>query len=350
MKIKTNPINICLILAVLILSSFLIGPSMASASEDNPLSPPQVILNGKQLDFEVPPIIENNRILVPLRAIFESMGATVNWNSKTYVVTARQGDIEVILPLNSDTATVNGQAYHLEVPSKIVNNRTLAPLRFVGEAFGAEVTWDNDTRCIYIKSSEATPTPPVSPPRKLIVLDAGHGGQDPGALGRQLKEKDVNLMITLQVGKLLEQQGIKVEYTRNDDSYVGLEERSNIANKLNATLFVSIHNNANILSAPRGTETYYYAPLDNTGLHIQRDERFRLAQLLQTQLVEKLQTQNRGVKEGNLAILRNTMMPSALVEVAFISNPNEEALLKTNDFKNRAAEAIANGILSYINN
>ena len=350
-KTKINHIHIYLFLAVLIFACFLPGPSKANASEDGVLSPPRVILNGKELEFEVPPIIENNRTMVPLRAIFESMGAKVEWNSSSYVVTASKEANQVILPLNSNTATVNGKVYYLEVPAKIVNNRTLAPLRFVGEAFGAEVTWDNDTRCINIKSSEATPTSPVSPPRELIVvLDAGHGGQDPGALGRQLKEKDVNLVITLQVGELLKQRGIRVEYTRQDDSYVGLEERSNIANKLNATLFVSIHNNANILSAPRGTETYYYAPSDNADLYIQRDERVRLAKALQTQLVDKLQTQNRGVKEGNLAVLRNAAMPSALVEVAFISNPQEEVLLKTSDFKNRAAEAIANGILSYINN
>ncbi|PKM78002.1 MAG: hypothetical protein CVU90_04625 [Firmicutes bacterium HGW-Firmicutes-15] len=349
-KTKTNYIQIYLLLMILISLSFLVGPLLASASADTGVSHPLVILNGRQLEFEVLPTIENNRTMVPLRTIFESMGAKVDWNSTTLVVTATKGDITVILPLNSRTATVNGSIYNLEVPSKIVNNRTLAPLRFVAEAFGGTVTWDENTGNINIISSDPTPSPPVPQPREVIVvLDAGHGGWDPGAGVSQLIEKDVNLVIALKAGELLKQRGIRVEYTRNNDSYVSLEERSSIANKLNATLFVSIHNNANILSAPCGTETYFYAPQEYPDLFVQRDDRARLAKALQIQLLDKLQRQNRGVKEANLSVLRNTRMPSVLVEVAFISNPAEEALLKTNDFKDRAAQAIANGILSFLN-
>jgi N-acetylmuramoyl-L-alanine amidase len=278
------------------------------------------------------------------------MGAKVDWNSTTLVVTATKGDITVILPLNSRTPTVNGIVYILDVPAKIVNNRTLAPLRFVGEAFGSKVTWDAKTGNINISNSEPTTNPPGTQPREIIVvLDAGHGGRDPGARGNQLIEKDVNLEIALKTGELLKQRGIRVEYTRNDDSFIGLEERSNIANNLNATLFVSIHNNANLLSTPNGTETYFYAPQGIPDLFVQRDERARLAKALQNQLVDKLQRKNRGVIEANFSVLRNTYMPSALVEVAFISNPTEEALLQTKDFKDRAAEAIANGILSFLN-
>jgi N-acetylmuramoyl-L-alanine amidase len=169
-------------------------------------------------------------------------------------------------------------------------------------------------------------------------------------MGKTLKEKEVNLEITLKVGELLTQKGIAVTYTRSDDQFVGLEERSNIANSLNASLFVSIHNNANQLSSISGTETYFYAPADTPDLYAQRNERARLANAIQTELVANLQRLDHGVKEANLSVLRNTQMPSVLVEVAFISNPTEEALLQNNDFINRAALGIVNGIMAFMNN
>ncbi|HCF70068.1 MAG TPA: N-acetylmuramoyl-L-alanine amidase, partial [Syntrophomonas sp.] len=186
------------------------------------------------------------------------------------------------------------------------------------------------------------------PQQQIVVLDAGHGGSDPGARGSSMNEKDANLQVALKTGALLQQRGIRVEYTRRDDSYVSLEERSSIANRLNATVFVSIHMNSYGSSAASGTETYYYAPSSDAELYAQRDERARLARAIQTQLVNTLQRQNRGVKEANLSVLRNTSMPSALAEVVFISNPTEEGLLQTAWFQDKAAEAIANGISSYL--
>ncbi|NLN86849.1 MAG: SH3 domain-containing protein, partial [Syntrophomonadaceae bacterium] len=103
---------------------------------------PIVTLDGKQMSFDVPPIIEDGRILVPMAAIFRSMGATVEWDEKTRTVTAVRGTIHVVLPIDSYTPTVNGTVWKLDVPARIVGNRTLAPLRFVGEALGGTVTWD----------------------------------------------------------------------------------------------------------------------------------------------------------------------------------------------------------------
>jgi len=414
--INSKGLPICkhLFLIILIFSIFLTGPLLSTASAATESDSPRVILNGQQLSFEVPPVIENGRTMVPVRTIFEAMGASVNWNAASRVVTASKGAITVIMPINATTPKVNGSVIKLDVPSKIVNNRTLAPLRFVSEAFGGRVSWDSITKTIYINnasvdkppavkvntylvnlrngpstlaavmdhahsgevfavmaeqdgwfqisrggqtvwlaswsgvvSSEAGTNPDPQPP--IVVLDAGHGGYDPGAIGKTLKEKEVNLEITLKVGELLTQKGIAVTYTRSDDQFVGLEERSNIANSLNASLFVSIHNNANQLSSISGTETYFYAPADTPDLYAQRNERARLANAIQTELVANLQRLDHGVKEANLSVLRNTQMPSVLVEVAFISNPTEEALLQNNDFINRAALGIVNGIIAFMN-
>ncbi len=306
---------------------------------------PTVILNGQKLFFDVPPLIENGRTLVPLRAIFEAMGAKVYWDAAARKVTATRGTTTVVMPLYSTRPTINGVVYTLDVPTKIVNNRSLAPLRFVCEAFGGKVTWNGNMRTIKIDGN--FPDNP-EPQQQIVVLDAGHGGSDPGARGSSMNEKDANLQVALKTGALLQQRGIRVEYTRRDDSYVSLEERSSIANRLNATVFVSIHMNSYGSSAASGTETYYYAPSSDAELYAQRDERARLARAIQTQLVNTLQRQNRGVKEANLSVLRNTSMPSALAEVVFISNPTEEGLLQTAWFQDKAAEAIANGISSYL--
>ena len=143
-------------------------------------TPPRVLLDGKELNFEVAPVIENSRTLVPLRAIFEAMGADVQWNESTRTVTATKGSKVVVLPLNSTSPTINGVVYPLDTTAKIVNNRTLAPLRFVGEAFDGTVNWDAATRTIFITSpTEVTPpdpdppTPPEpAPPDSSIKLSS----------------------------------------------------------------------------------------------------------------------------------------------------------------------------------
>jgi hypothetical protein len=155
------------------------------------------LLNGQELSFEVPPVIENSRTLVPLRAIFEAMGADVQWNSSTQTATATKGSITVVLALNSTSPTINGVVYPLDTAAKIVNNRTLAPLRFVGEAFGGTVKWIEATRTITIS------TPDISTPEYEVTQDyitnnrsglplnptgqVVHSTADPGATAQDIR-------------------------------------------------------------------------------------------------------------------------------------------------------------------
>ncbi|CCO07958.1 SH3 domain-containing protein [Desulforamulus hydrothermalis] len=183
---------------------------------------------------------------------------------------------------------------------------------------------------------------------KKIFLDAGHGGYDNGASGKNgLKEKDVNLDITLKVADILRQQGANVFLSRSEDIYVDLYERTRLANELSADIFVSIHSNANPNTAIGGTSTYYYAPSTMPALYDQRDDRRRLAEDVQRELVSALGRRDIGVLQANFAVLRTSLMPSILIETAFISNAEEEALLAAPDFRQRAAEAVARGISSY---
>lgn len=152
------------LVTILCLSMFLAVPVQAA---------PSVVLDGKPLVFDVPPIIEDGRTLVPLRAIFEAMGADVSWNQETYTATAVKGDTTVVIKIGSVTPTINGQIKQLDVPAKIVDNRTLAPLRFVGEAFGGTVGWDQGSQTVTIFSMSPSGTPP--PAAKVHFIDVGQG-------------------------------------------------------------------------------------------------------------------------------------------------------------------------------
>ncbi|WP_258360212.1 N-acetylmuramoyl-L-alanine amidase [Moorella sulfitireducens] len=185
-----------------------------------------------------------------------------------------------------------------------------------------------------------------------IVLDPGHGtdpeGADPGAIGPTgVKEKDVNLAIAQKLAALLRGAGATVYLTRNGETCpYTLAGRAYYANDVGADLFISIHANASLSSESSGTSTYFYAP-PGTALGEQREERQRLAAAIQAALVQAIGRKDLGVLEANFAVLRNTGMPSVLVETAFISNPTEEQLLNNPAFQARVAEGIFNGLGSY---
>ncbi len=139
---------------------------------------PTVNLDGQQLTFDVPPAIEDGRTLVPLRGIFEAMGATVTWDQNTQTATAVKGNDTVVIKIGSTTPTIKGQVKQLDVPAKVINGRTLAPLRFVGEAFGGSVIWNADTQTITMTSIAASPAgspPPLVPTGQIQVhfIDVG---------------------------------------------------------------------------------------------------------------------------------------------------------------------------------
>ena len=118
-----------------------------------------VIIDGQTVSFDVPPVNENGRLLVPLRAIFEKMGATVNWDGATSTASAVKGDKTVVIKIGSLEPTINGQVSKIDVGAKIIDSRTLAPMRFVCEAFGGTVSWDAATKTASVVSGSAPATP-----------------------------------------------------------------------------------------------------------------------------------------------------------------------------------------------
>ena len=111
-----------------------------------------VTLNGETLVFDVAPQLIDNRTMVPLRKIFEAMGAVVDWNNDTQTVTATKGDKIVIATINSKNVYISGETKTLDVPPMIINDRTLVPVRFVAESFGANVNWDEVTKTVVINT------------------------------------------------------------------------------------------------------------------------------------------------------------------------------------------------------
>ena len=216
-----------------------------------------------------------------------------------------------------------------------------------------------------------------------IVIDPGHGGHDTGTIGPHgLMEKDLCLDVALRLGNLIEQKlpGADVIYTRNDDTFVPLEERTRIANDAKADLFVSIHANSSRDASARGVETYYLnfatsqesmevAARENAesqeSMHdlqdlikkIARNDKIEeskdLAGDIQDNLAQRLQLvsrseKNRGVKKAPFVVLIGADMPSVLSEISFVSNPNDERLLRKGDQRQRIADGLYRGISTYL--
>lgn len=181
---------------------------------------------------------------------------------------------------------------------------------------------------------------------RTIVVDAGHGGRDPGAIGHAgTYEKDVTLSIALQVADLLGQAGANVVLTRDRDIELALAERAQLANVLRADAFVSIHADAvGFGRIASGTSTFYHPENGSSGgASLNR----QYALTLQNELLQALGLPDRGVHERAFHVVLNTKMPSALVEVGFIDNPEEEQLLLDPDFQARAAAGVAGGIVRF---
>ena len=175
---------------------------------------------------------------------------------------------------------------------------------------------------------------------KVIAIDPGHGGKDPGAVGySDSYEKVPALEISLELEKLLKDAGAKVVMTRRTDTFVSLEERTIIANKMNSDIFVSIHLNGHRSSSSFGTETFI-SPNSNRNAKL-------LAQFIQSSLIDKLGTFDRGVKREELYVLEHTNMPAVLEEVVFISNQEGEDKVMKNSFQEKSALAIYKGIVQY---
>ena len=191
---------------------------------------------------------------------------------------------------------------------------------------------------------------------KIVYLDAGHGGYDPGASYFGISEKSLTLAIQSRVKAKLEAEGYQVVTTRTSDTYVDLTDRSRAANASESDIFVSIHINASGSSASQGIETYYYQPYAEYPSRINATYHANptrlsmsdtLANAIQSSLINATGAQNQGVKRQTFAVLRETTAPAVLLELGFLSNPQEATRLNTSAYQETLANAIVAGIKSY---
>lgn len=220
-----------------------------------------------------------------------------------------------------------------------------------------------------------------------VVIDPGHGGRDPGAIGKVSKEKDIALSIGLKLGKLINQRfpEVKVMYTRSDDRFIELYQRADIANKAKSDLFISIHANSTVKQGPSGVEFWVLGlhkadenlevvKKENAALQFEQDVRknygfdpnspegsiimtmqqnlyldqsIQLAKLMESRFVREDNQLNRGSKQAGFIVLYKTSMPSVLVEVGFISNPDEEQYIANETGQTKIAANLANAFADY---
>lgn len=449
-----------------------------------------VAIDDKKLtDLTMPPIILNGYTLVPAREVFEGVGATVEWKKELEQVYIKYNDTLAVIPVDSSKAYINGTPATMQTKAKIINNKTMIPLRFVTTALGFQIEWDKSTRIanivtksqttattqittttaakittttttteaatvepktevttkfvtaetitqnqydvnndfygfdnstgrFYIKDVNNTininnfvhyddyynlnyslvlngnytdllssgsfastargisnvnllvsqdkititfnetqimalditkegnyvyikPVLPKEKYSKIIVLDAGHGGNDPGASGNGLIEKDLTLKMLLSAKELFDNSDIKCYVTRSTDMYPSFDDRTNLANEV-GDAFISIHINSAANTSAGGTETYslYANDLGNDLTS------YRLAEEMLNQLLEKLGTVNRKVKSENWIVLRQSKVPATLIEIGFISNSGDAAIMGSQDGINKVGQAIYEGVVN----
>lgn len=195
-------------------------------------------------------------------------------------------------------------------------------------------------------------------PFPTVVLDPGHGGKDDGARANGLVEKNLSLDVALRIEKILKPFNFPVVVTRRDDTFLTLEERATVANRLENAIFVSIHFNHAPDRSSSGVETFFAsekippeASWTWVGLfnkpEIPPDTGETLAGFIQAALVMRTDAINRGIKGRELYVVRHTRCPAVLVEGGFINNPLEAQMISNGDYRERLARAIAEGIMSY---
>lgn len=173
-----------------------------------------------------------------------------------------------------------------------------------------------------------------------IVLDAGHGGTDPGTIAGEVQEKDLTMAVTLKTEKILKDAGYRVRMIREDDRFIDIHERAEEANERDAKVFVSIHCNYSEEGPGSGIETFY---AESKG----EDSR-NLAKIIQSKVIETTDASDRGIKTADFVVVKETKMPAALVETGFLSDAEEKALLLQESYQEQLAEGIAAGIIEYL--
>ncbi len=296
-----------------------------------------------------------------------------HWDSSAYVVTLSFYDIEARALIDSDVVVINDQRIQLSHPIRMSNSAILVPIDFERKV----------VRFLKKNAQVEKTTNFVTSKVRAIMIDAGHGGKDPGALGSHgLDEKEVVLDIALRLRRILANKDIKVIMTREDDRFLTLQERTELASRLGVDLFISIHANTSPAKSASGVEVFALRELESVekqqeqrqlngeimfkDLQMKKNHQ-ELNEMLNDMLYTYKQgaseslgeqaskttaqfarTKNRGLKRSGFFVLKNTLIPAVLIEVGFLSHPKEGALLNSKVHRQKIAFGIARSVLNYL--
>jgi N-acetylmuramoyl-L-alanine amidase len=314
----------------------------------------------------------NGITYLPLISLCQARGIDCQYDTFTRNAVLTRGAHKINLMVGETLVLVDGLAQHLKHPVEIYQGTVVVPYRF------KEQVIDTLFKEFYPGAKTAIPLGGM----RRIIVDAGHGGFDPGAIGRTgLREKAVNLDVAKRLAKLLGEEGVRVIMTRSSDTFIPLGRRVDIANNSQGDLFISIHTNANRVKSLSGFEVYYISPYaDDAGRALwaarnvalgldsaclasnsvnlkailwdmiytyNRAESIELARSICRTINRNLNTEILGIKGARFEVLRGVRMPAVLVEIGFLSNSREEKMLKNSYYRQKIAESIIEGIKYY---
>ncbi|MBU0649569.1 N-acetylmuramoyl-L-alanine amidase, partial [Patescibacteria group bacterium] len=340
-----------------------------------------------------------------------------------------KGNISITFNIGSALVQINNQTVLMDMPAELITGRVFIPVRFIKDRFpqifDVIVSWDKKSKKLTIDNKEVSPpvalsnqptvaeyfplssTRPQEEPEsnkktpmmisgtmtekfkiKTIIIDPGHGGHDPGAVGSNgILEKNVVLDIGKRLTQLLKDKlpDVTILLTRDSDYFVPLRDRTGFANYKKGDLFISIHANAAFSKYATGFEVFYLSPdasasderaralavVENKVLDLEKektstegtdyiqlilgglaqqefiDESIELAGIIQKTACKKLNLDDRGIKSAFFWVIKDAMMPAVLVETGFVSNPYEAQKLNSEEFKNQMTESIGEAIIEY---
>jgi N-acetylmuramoyl-L-alanine amidase len=345
---------------------------------------------------EAPKLVKTSMLSKPHRiSVYIKHSRNIDMSSKkeTVISVPEEDDIappeslkeslkesNLTLPEKHEEVQVN------EIVSVIENDENNKDLEKVPVAKFEDKNIIDDSFAIIGDTEDIVPKKEKEPcykPKRIIVLDAGHGGEDPGAVGPNgTKEKDINLQIVYELKTIFDNDdNYEVVLTRKDDTFIPLSERTNIANKCNADLFISVHCNASFDRSVNGFEIYFLsekatdseaaatAVLENSVLKLERkpskkntslqsvfwslaiteyiNECSELSGFISAETTDRLKIPNKGVKQACFYVLKGAQMPSVLVESAFISNCEQEIKFSLKNFRAAVADSIYEGVIKY---
>lgn len=291
----------------------------------------------------------NGTEYIRLTEVAGKLGMRTSWLEKGRQLRLESNWTRMDFEVHKREMLLNGLRVHLGYP--IVESH--------GRLYLSESDLANQIRPILTPQLSGPP-----PALRHIILDPGHGGKDPGAenLAVGLREKSLTLDLARLLQRRLEAEGFRVTLLRQDDRFIELKERSQMANRLRGDLFVSLHFNASGKGSVQGVETYVYTPVmqpstSRAKLHSSDRKSYPgnrngdwntlLAYYVQRSLAEQLEVTDRGLKRARFTVLEDLQMPGILVEGGFVTNPVEGRNIGSRGYRDRIAAALVEGILVY---